>query len=90
MLPERFRGLRSGRAGARMAFVSPTPCYERAPMAMRIWHQSFTALENLPAYEAVLQAHMQRVCQPDTEVVLHGLHPDTYRTRTAHRGIDIR
>jgi Asp/Glu/hydantoin racemase len=59
-------------------------------MAMRIWHQSFTALENLPAYEAVLQAHMQRVCRPDTEVVLHGLHPDTYRTRTAHRSIDIR
>jgi allantoin racemase len=47
---------------------------------MRIWHQSFTVLENLPAYAAALQAHMRRVCRPDTEVVLHGMHPDTYTT----------
>lgn len=49
-------------------------------MAMRIWHQSFTVLENLPAYEAALQAHMQRVCRPGTEVMLHGMHPDTHTT----------
>ncbi len=57
-------------------------------MAMRIWHQSFTVLENLPAYEAALQAHMKRVCRPDTEVVLHGMHPDTYTTN--YPGIDLR
>lgn len=57
-------------------------------MALRIWHQSFTVLSNLAPYRAALEAHIAHVCRPDTEVVLHGMHPDTYRTE--YPGIDIR
>jgi Asp/Glu/hydantoin racemase len=57
-------------------------------MTIRIWHHSFTVLENLPAYAARLQEHFTHVARPDTEVVLHGRHPDTYRTD--YPGIDIR
>lgn len=55
---------------------------------MRIWHQSFTVLANLAPYRAALEAHMRKVCRPDTEVVLHGMHPGTYQTE--YPGIDIR
>lgn len=47
---------------------------------MRIWHHSFTVLENLPAYAEGLAAHFARVAAPGTEVVMHGMHRDTYRT----------
>lgn len=57
-------------------------------MAMRIWHHSFTVLENLPAYAARLQEHFKHVARPDTEVVMHGMHPDTYKTN--YPGVDIR
>ena len=57
-------------------------------MAMRIWHQSFTVLEKLPAYADALSAHFRRVARPDTEVVLHGMHADTYQTN--YPGNDIR
>ena len=57
-------------------------------MAMRIWHQSFTVLDQLPAYAARLQEHFTKVARPDTEVVLHGMHPQTYRTN--YPGTDIR
>ena len=57
-------------------------------MAMRIWHQSFTVLENLPDYRAALEAHMQKVARSDTEVVLHGMDPETYATE--YPGNDIR
>jgi Asp/Glu/hydantoin racemase len=57
-------------------------------MAIHIWHHSFTVLENLPAYAARLQEHFRHVARPDTEVVLHGMHPDTYRTN--YPGVDIR
>lgn len=57
-------------------------------MAIRIWHQSFTVLEQLPAYAARLQEHFRKVARPDTEVVLHGMHPHTYRTH--YPGTDIR
>ena len=57
-------------------------------MAMRIWHQSFTVLDQLPAYAARLQEHFRKVARPDTEVVLHGMHPDTYPTN--YPGTDIR
>ena len=56
-------------------------------MAMRIWHQSFTVLEKLPAYADALDRHFRRVARADTEVVLHGMHPDTYRTN--YPGNDI-
>ena len=54
---------------------------------MRIWHQSFTVLEQLPAYAARLQAHFKHVARPDTEVVMHGMHAKTYRTN--YPGTDI-
>lgn len=57
-------------------------------MPTRIWHQSFTVLGHLPAYEAAIQAHMKKVARPDTEVVLHGMHPDTYATE--YPGHDIK
>lgn len=57
-------------------------------MAMRIWHQSFTVLGQLPAYAARLAEHFRNVARPDTEVVLHGMHPDTYPTN--YPGTDIR
>jgi Asp/Glu/hydantoin racemase len=56
--------------------------------AMRLWHQSFTVLGNLPAYNDALAAHFRNVARPDTEIVLHGLDPATYRTR--YPGNDIR
>ena len=49
-------------------------------MGIRIWHQSFADLNRLPAYEQVLREHMIRVTRPDTEVILHGMHPQTYVT----------
>ena len=57
-------------------------------MGMRIWHQSFTVLAQLPAYADALQQHFSKVARPDTEVVMHGMHPDTYRTN--YPGTDIR
>ncbi len=57
-------------------------------MGLRIWHQSFTVLSKLAPYRAALEAHIANVCRPDTEVVLHGMHPDTYQTE--YPGIDIR
>jgi Asp/Glu/hydantoin racemase len=47
-------------------------------MGMRIWHQSFTVLEDLPAYAEALAAHAKAVLRPDSEVVLHGQIPGTY------------
>ena len=45
---------------------------------MRIWHQSFTVLEDVPAYTARVRAHVDRVKRPDTQVDLHGMAPATY------------
>jgi allantoin racemase len=55
---------------------------------MRIWHQSFTVLQNLGAYDEALRSHFRRVARPDTEIVMHGMHPGTYRTD--YPGEDIR
>jgi allantoin racemase len=57
-------------------------------MTLRIWHQSFTVLSDLPAYEAALSAHFRRVARPDTELAMHGMQPGTYETE--YPGIDIR
>lgn len=46
-------------------------------MAIRIWHQSFTDLTQLPGYAKMLAEHAQRICGPDTVVDLHGLRPGT-------------
>lgn len=45
---------------------------------MKIWHQSMTVLDHLPAYKARIASHGRKVLRPDTELVLHGLAPDTY------------
>lgn len=45
---------------------------------MRIWHQSFTVLQDLPAYADALKLRIGEVVRPDTEVVLHGQIPGTY------------
>lgn len=57
-------------------------------MAIRIWHQSFTVLEQLPAYAERLKEHFKKIARSDTEVVMHGMHPNTYRTN--YPGTDIR
>lgn len=55
---------------------------------MRIWHQSFTVLQDLGAYDAALREHFRRVARPGTEIVLHGMRPGTYRSN--YPGDDIR
>jgi Asp/Glu/hydantoin racemase len=57
-------------------------------MAIKIWHQSFTVLSDLAAYDDALRAHFKRVARPDTEIVQHGLKPGTYRTN--YPGDDIK
>jgi Asp/Glu/hydantoin racemase len=57
-------------------------------MSIRIWHQSFTVLSDLGAYDAALKAHFKRVARPDTEVVMHGMRPGTYPSN--YPGTDIR
>jgi Asp/Glu/hydantoin racemase len=54
---------------------------------LRIWHHSFTVLENLPPYAAAMSAHLARAASPGTEVVMHGMHPKTYLTE--YPGNDI-
>jgi Asp/Glu/hydantoin racemase len=54
---------------------------------MRIWHHSFTVLQNLPPYAEALQAHFTRIAAPGTEVVMHGMHRRTYQTE--YPGNDI-
>lgn len=57
-------------------------------MALRIWHQSFTVLSDLGAYDDALKAHFKKVARPDTEIVMHGMRAGTYRTN--YPGNDIR
>lgn len=54
---------------------------------IRIWHHSFTVLENLPPYAAAMEAHLARAAAPGTEVVMHGMNPRTYQTE--YPGNDI-
>ncbi len=49
-------------------------------MPMKLWHQSFTVLGDLPGYEDAMRAHLTKVLRPDTEVVFHGQANGTYRT----------
>jgi allantoin racemase len=57
-------------------------------MTLRIWHQSFTVLSDLGAYDTALREHFARVSRPGTEVVLHGMREGTYRSN--YPGNDIR
>jgi Asp/Glu/hydantoin racemase len=45
---------------------------------VRLWHQSFTVLQDLPPYVDGLKERIAEVVRPDTEVVLHGQIPGTY------------
>jgi Asp/Glu/hydantoin racemase len=47
---------------------------------MRIWHQSFTVLQDLPGYVSALKERISTVVRPGTDVVLHGQIPGTYTT----------
>lgn len=57
-------------------------------MGMRIWHQSFTVLQELGPYAEALRRQVRRLTRPDTEVVLHGMAPGTYPTN--YPGTEIR
>jgi len=54
---------------------------------MKIWHQSFTVLEDLPEYAALMKAHIRKVVRPDTEVDMHGVLPGTYTSN--YPGTDL-
>lgn len=45
---------------------------------MRIWHQSFTVLADVPHYAAAMKRHFDRVAGPNTTVDFHGMAPGTY------------
>lgn len=45
---------------------------------MRIWHQSFTVLDDVPHYRDALARHLTAVARPGTTVELHGMAPGTY------------
>jgi len=47
---------------------------------MRIWHQSFTVLEDVPAYADALRRHLGARALPGTEIDFHGMRPGTYPT----------
>ncbi len=55
---------------------------------MKLWHQSFTVLDRVPAYRSVLEHEFRRLAAPGTEVVMHGMDPGTYLS--AYPGEDIR
>jgi allantoin racemase len=55
---------------------------------MRVWHQSFTVLDDVPHYRDALHRHLERVAAPGVTVELHGMTPGTYPT--AYPGTDIR
>jgi allantoin racemase len=57
-------------------------------VAIRIWHQSFTVLSDLVAYDEALRAHLKRVARPDTVIDMHGMREGTYRTN--YPGDDIK
>lgn len=57
-------------------------------MTIRIWHQSFTVLSDLGAYDEALRAHFRKVARPGTEIHMHGMRPGTYRSN--YPGDDIK
>lgn len=57
-------------------------------MTIRIWHQSFTVLSDLGAYDAALRAHFKKVARADTTIDMHGMQPGTYRSH--YPGDDIK
>lgn len=47
---------------------------------LRIWHQSFTVLDDVGGYRDALRDHFAKVARPGTTVDLHGMAPGTYPT----------
>lgn len=45
---------------------------------MRIWHQSFTVLDDVPHYRDALARHLSSQAAPGTAIDLHGMKPGTY------------
>ncbi|SEG66173.1 allantoin racemase [Thermomonospora echinospora] len=45
---------------------------------MRIWHQSFTVLDDVPHYRDALHRHLNAAARPGTTVELHGMAEGTY------------
>ncbi len=45
---------------------------------MRIWHQSFTVLDDVPHYRDALARHLSAAAGPGHSVDLHGMRPGTY------------
>lgn len=45
---------------------------------MRIWHQSFTVLDDVPHYRDALARHLSAAAGEGHEVHLHGMRPGTY------------
>ena len=45
---------------------------------MRLWHQSFTVLDDVPHYRDAIARHLASVAQPGTEIVYHGMDAGTY------------
>lgn len=45
---------------------------------MRVWHQSFTVLDDVPRYRDALAAHFRSTAPPGVTVDLHGMAPGTY------------
>lgn len=45
---------------------------------MRIWHQSFTVLQDVPHYRDAMARHLAKVAGPDTVIDFHGMAPGTY------------
>jgi len=70
------------------AVCTPIGLSKGRRLGIRIWHHSFTVLSDLPAYDAALKVHFRRVARPDTEIVMHGMVPGTYRSN--YPGTDIR
>ncbi len=57
---------------------------------MKIWHQSFTDLNEFPLYRETLQSHTDVVASSGVSVVVHGLRPGTYPPATAPMDVNSR
>ena len=55
---------------------------------MKIYHQSLTVLEDLPAYSQRMTEHIKKIVRSDTQVVLHGMAQGSYDAN--YPGGDIR
>lgn len=47
---------------------------------MRVWHQSFTVLDDVPSYRDAIARHLDRAARPGVSIDLHGMAPGTFPT----------